>query len=242
MMNEAVFISDLHLHPQNSDIHQRFENFLNWAKKNTKSVYILGDFIHAWAGDDLIDPYGLKIIKLLRQLHASGLQTYFMPGNRDFLIGKQFLEQAQANLLQDPCIINLNGERLYLTHGDRYCSQDKAHQFLRLLTRNRLFISLFLVLPKQFRKRLVDSVRVHSQNKKRPSPDLYRIDERKLFKDMHRYKVFNAIYGHIHQQGHYQDIYKFFAYQRYVLSDWDDNPGVLCYNIQRGLYFTCLEF
>ena len=43
-MNEAVFISDLHLNPHEPDILERFERWVDWALFNTRSVYILGDF------------------------------------------------------------------------------------------------------------------------------------------------------------------------------------------------------
>lgn len=41
---EAVFISDLHLHPEEPMIMARFNHFIDWAAINTQSVYILGDF------------------------------------------------------------------------------------------------------------------------------------------------------------------------------------------------------
>lgn len=239
-MNEAVFISDLHLHPQNQDIHHRFEVFVEWAKNHTKRVYILGDFIHVWAGDDLIDAYGLKVMKLLRQLHQAQVEVYFMPGNRDFLIGSQFLEQSQMIGLNDPTIVTLDGERLFLTHGDRYCTRDKAHQFFRRITRHNWFKPLFLLLPGSIRRHLVDSVRNHSQTKKRLSQDSYQINHQKLFKEMHHHQVFAAVYGHVHQKAHFQDTYKHFSYQRYVLTDWDENPSLLCYNKLKGFHFSQL--
>lgn len=43
-MNEAVFISDLHLHPAQPAIMEKFRQFVSWAANNTRSIYILGDF------------------------------------------------------------------------------------------------------------------------------------------------------------------------------------------------------
>ena len=64
-MNEAVFISDLHLHPNEPEITQRFVDFIDWVKQNTQSLYILGDFFHVWVGDDLITDFEISIAKLL---------------------------------------------------------------------------------------------------------------------------------------------------------------------------------
>jgi hypothetical protein len=41
---DAVFISDLHLHPDDIEIKARFDAFIQWVSKKTKTLYILGDF------------------------------------------------------------------------------------------------------------------------------------------------------------------------------------------------------
>lgn len=240
-MNQAVFISDLHLHPLNTQIHQRFERFVDWAKTHTQSVYILGDFIHVWAGDDLMDDYAFKVIKLLQSLHEAGVSVYFMPGNRDFLIGERFLKESHMIALKDPTVISLDGMRIYLTHGDRYCSTDIAHQFLRFWTRNFWFKPLFLKLPARFRKSLVQSVRDYSQQKKKSARPFYPIDTPKLFKDMLAHQVMTTIYGHIHRMGHHVDQYNNLVFKRYILSDWEKNIAILCYNLNKGLQFNYIE-
>ena len=52
LVYEAVFISDLHLHPQGYEIQDRFTRFMAWIEGKTQALYILGDFFHVWAGDD----------------------------------------------------------------------------------------------------------------------------------------------------------------------------------------------
>lgn len=240
-MNQAVFISDLHLHPQNDEIHQRFERFVEWAKTNTQEVYILGDFIHVWAGDDLMDDYACKIIKLLQSLYHAGIKVYFMPGNRDFLIGESFLKESHMIALVDPCVIMLDGIRIYLTHGDRYCTSDKAHQFLRFWTRNFWFKPFFLNFPARFRKYLVESVRTYSQQKKDSPRKFYPINTTKLYQEMRTYHVMTCIYGHIHRCGYHVDVHQHLTYQRYILSDWDTNIRVLCYNSLKGLNFYTVD-
>lgn len=240
-MNQAVFISDLHLHPQDPQIHQRFERFVDWAKVNTQSVYILGDFIHVWAGDDLIDDYALKIIELLKSLNQAGVKVYFMPGNRDFLIGDFFLKKSHMHAISDPTIISLDGMRIFLTHGDRYCTSDKPHQFLRFMTRNVWFKPLFLRFPARLRQYWVASVRNYSKEKKISARTFSPINTDKLFQDMRRHQVMTTIYGHIHQCGHHINNHHHLTYQRYILSDWDTNIQVLCYNLTKGLNFFVVE-
>ncbi len=64
-MNEAVFISDLHLNPSQPAISKRFDDFITWASRNTKALYILGDFFHLWAGDEDLNTWSRSIAKRL---------------------------------------------------------------------------------------------------------------------------------------------------------------------------------
>src|SRR3990167_2959058 len=123
-MLTTVFISDLHLHPTRDDLLNKFDIFVAWSQKNTTSIYILGDLFHAWAGDDCIEPWIRKIAEKFKFLANYGIKLYFMPGNRDFLLGRQFAAYSSLNLLPDPTVIELGGELVLLAHGDKYCTLD----------------------------------------------------------------------------------------------------------------------
>lgn len=241
-MRNTVFISDLHLHPEETAIHKRFNCFIQWAAENASTVYILGDFFHAWPGDDALDEWSESIASQLSWLNHQGVKLYFMPGNRDFLIGKRFVKLASLILLKDPSIITLNGAKILLVHGDRYCIHDKSHQWFRKITRNRLFTTLFLCLPYKLRANLVNQVRRHSQmNQSKPLSRLMIVTSFML-KHLHKLKVKTVIHGHIHQPGVTRHTFQSCGYFQYVLSDWDANPMILCYNQCKGFYFyLCRE-
>lgn len=236
-MNDAVFISDLHLHPQETKITERFNHFIQWAAEHTSSVYILGDFFHVWPGDDALDAWSQSIASQLNWLSKQGVNLYFMPGNRDFLVGRRFAKLASLTLLCEPTVIHLGDTRLLLVHGDRYCTKDRSHQWLRRLTRNRLFITLFLKLPYIWRYAIVNQIRRHSQmNKKKPLANMM-IVVFSLIKHMEEIGVKTVIHGHIHRPGLTVHTSNSSNYFQYVLSDWDDIPSLLCYNKTRGFYF-----
>ena len=237
-MIEAVFISDLHLHPEDKAITQRFNQFVEWAKTHTKAVYILGDFFHVWPGDDALDEWSHGIAMRLASLKQQGIALFFMPGNRDFLLGERFAKLADMVLLTEPTVITLGDERVLLVHGDRYCTRDRGHQWLRKLTRNRWFPFLFLKLPLTFRARLVNTVRNHSQsNRSKPSAwmDVVADD---LLLHMMKLNVNIVVHGHTHKPGLTLHESQGAIFRQYVLSDWDDNPLLLCYDNPEGLYFN----
>ena len=51
-MAKHLFISDLHLAPERPDIIQLFIQFMNNQAAQAESLYILGDLVEYWLGDD----------------------------------------------------------------------------------------------------------------------------------------------------------------------------------------------
>lgn len=240
-MIDVVFISDLHLHPQEKAITERFYHFIEWAAAHTKNVYILGDFFHVWPGDDALDKWSESIAARLSWLASQGVKLYFMHGNRDFLLGSRFATLASLILLKEPSVITLGETNVLLVHGDRYCTDDKPHQWLRRLTRNPLFPALFLRLPSKLRAKLVNKVRQHSQTNRSKPSSYMDIVIPVMIKHMQKMQTPVVIHGHIHRPGQITHHYNGTSYQQYVLSDWDDNPQLMCYDRPNGFYFKRLS-
>lgn len=244
-MLAAVFISDLHLHPQMPDIQERFDAFINWALGNTRAIYILGDFFHAWPGDDSLGAWGAGIAAQLHTLVQSGIKIYYLHGNRDFLLGNDFAARAGMQILTDPTVVQLGSQRVLLAHGDQYCTKDRAHQWLRRFTRNRWFPPCFLKLPLKWRLFLTQAVRDHSQRKqtgKKKHHSLTKMDVvvKSMLYDMKKRDVKVLIHGHTHRarEANYKE--KGVIYTEFVLSDWDASPKILCYNLTTGIFFKQL--
>jgi UDP-2,3-diacylglucosamine hydrolase len=237
-MIDVVFISDLHLHPEDKEILARFDDFISWAKISVKKIYILGDFFHAWAGDDSINEWSLGIAKQLRSLADLGISLFYMHGNRDFLLGPSFAAYSGWSILPEPTIISLGAEKILLVHGDLYCTKDKSHQRFRFLTRNKLFTKLFLSLPLVYRQRLVNKVRTLSQSNPLKSLEEMDVVEEAVIKQISEYQTTTLIHGHTHKPGLTTYCKNSQELKRYVLSDWDDRPMLLCYDNTKGFYYT----
>lgn len=236
-MINTVFISDLHLHPEETEIQARFNAFIEWTKTSVKKIYILGDFFHAWAGDDAIDAWSLGIAKQLYELKSYGIEVFYMHGNRDFLLGKRFAQHAGWEVLSEPAFVQLGSERIMLVHGDSYCTKDISHQRFRRLTRNKLFTSLFLSLPLGWRDRLVNTVRQRSTMNYNKPPEQMDVVAKAVINHMKTHQINLLIHGHTHRFGITNYEIDGLKLKRYVLSDWDDNPHLLCYDNTKGLHF-----
>ncbi|MFY7697873.1 MAG: UDP-2,3-diacylglucosamine diphosphatase [Legionella sp.] len=239
-MIEAVFISDLHLHPEYPNISEYFTRFINWVVGNTREIYILGDLFHAWAGDDLAENWAKHIALQLLSVKQAGIRINYIHGNRDFLVGNRFADLAGIELLFEPTLITLGQQRVLLMHGDSYCTNDRWHQWLRFFTRNSFFPKIFLSLPREIRLKMVSVMRDHSQGNYHKSDKSLELVVNSMISHMQRLQVRTIVHGHTHKPGltvHQRDGKN---YSQYVLSDWDDKPVLLCYHKTNGFYFdTC---
>ena len=119
----TAFIADLHLSPERPDITAAFEAF---CERNAclDKLYILGDLFEAWLGDDDPSEFAVHIKSLLKQLVDHGVHVYFMPGNRDFMLGKKFAREVGLTRSKIKRL-SANGVRTLLMHGDTLCTADR---------------------------------------------------------------------------------------------------------------------
>ncbi|MEA3303633.1 MAG: UDP-2,3-diacylglucosamine diphosphatase [Pseudomonadota bacterium] len=141
---ETLFISDLHLSPEQPQVVDSFIDFILDRAPDAEALYILGDLFDAWIGDDNDQPPYPVIRDALAALSRQGTALYLQHGNRDFLLGETFCHQCGAELIGEEHVIDLYGQRTLLMHGDTLCTDDAAYQQARLQLRNPDFIAGFL--------------------------------------------------------------------------------------------------
>ena len=114
----TLFISDLHLEPERSDITAQLLAFLETEARSAEALYILGDLFEVWVGDDDDDPFINEIATARRSLSDSGVTCYFAHGNRDFLLGDNYAQRAGFTLLPDWTPLVLHGHTCLLYTSD----------------------------------------------------------------------------------------------------------------------------
>ena len=81
MADNSLFISDLHLAPERPEIIKLFEKFVDDVAVHADTLYILGDFLEYWIGDD-DKAFGLEpVFSALHRLHEAGTIIKLMHGN-----------------------------------------------------------------------------------------------------------------------------------------------------------------
>ena len=217
------FISDLHLEESRPDITGALFAFLDEIQADASHLYILGDFFEAWIGDDENTPLQQEVAARLRKLSNAGVNIFIMHGNRDFLIGEKFCEQAGAQLLADPSTITIAGESILLMHGDSLCTRDESYMKFRRMIRDPNFLKTFLARPLPDRQQTAAQLRAMSKaNNRQKATDIMDVTPEEVPRVMAEHGVRTLIHGHTHRPAvHDLNIDKHPA-QRIVLGDWED--------------------
>ena len=217
------FISDLHLQASHPKMTDGFLQLLS-RLQGAESLYILGDFFEVWIGDDYDDPMVSAIKSGLKALSESGTAVYLMHGNRDFLLGNAFAEQAGATLLDEGTVITIGDQQALLMHGDSLCTLDTEYMQMRQMFRNPAWQQQILSQPIPARLQLAASIRSESQTgQQMKADDIMDVTPDEVVKEMEKAGVNLLIHGHTHRPA----VHKNDDRTRMVLGDWSDEHGWL---------------
>lgn len=222
------FASDLHLDPSTPQIADRFKRFLAGPAREARSVFLLGDLFEAWIGDDDPEPAHREVVAAIAALAAAGTLVYVMRGNRDFMIGERFCADAGAMLIDDPVILDVDGERVMLSHGDGLCVDDRAYQKLRALVRDPSLREGFARLPIEARRRLASEAREGSrEHLANASAYITDVNQPAVDAVMRDADVPLMIHGHTHRPGVHRFESDGVERTRVVLGAWHDEAHVV---------------
>ena len=221
---KVLFISDLHLTPECPAVARAFCRYLKQRAPQADALYILGDFFEYWVGDDAMDRFQREIVSRLKQFTDAGKQLFFMVGNRDFAVGRTFLQQTGAQWLSDPSVVTINQKKILLLHGDSLCTNDKHYQRYRKVIRNPLVLAILRLLPLSFRRGLAKKLRLRSKAANAgKTMSIMDVTQAAVTKIMHKHQVSIMIHGHTHRPDiHEVKLPEGGTGQRYVLGDWTD--------------------
>jgi UDP-2,3-diacylglucosamine hydrolase len=234
IQTDALFISDLHLTPERPLPVQLFHRFIAEIARNAQALYILGDFFEAWVGDDnLAESFNQALAETLKSLSAHGVAVYFLPGNRDFLVGANFAQAAGLTLLADPTRIDLLQVPTLLAHGDQFCTDDIAYQTFRAQVRDPAWQQDFLAQPLHQRLALAAALRERSEHAKADKkPEIMDVNNAAIRATLDAHPVKRIIHGHTHRPARHEIKVNGQIVERWVLPDWYETGGYLACDVR----------
>ena len=231
---QRLFISDLHLdHPTNPQF-LRFAECLAVESNKVDEIYILGDLVEMWIGDDDDSPLAKELQAVLKRTTAK-CSVYLMHGNRDFLFGESFAHRTGVTIINDT---HAAASGLLLSHGDQLCTDDAEYQALRVQLRGSSWQSEFLSRPLAERRAFGDDLRRRStqENANKASAIMdanpHAIDELITSQGAQ-----TLIHGHTHRP---EIDPRPGGQQRIVLGSWE-RCGWLCRQHQQHFSLECFS-
>jgi len=229
----TLFVSDLHLDDARPRIVGQFERFCAGEARDADALYVLGDLFEAYVGDDDDAALNARIAKALRGVADAGTPVYYIAGNRDFLVGKDYARRCGMDILADGTVVDLDGVATLLLHGDVLCTDDAAYQAFRAQVRDPAWQAAFLERPlaerRAFARQARDASRAHTS-----STDVAIMDANQEAVEvaLRRAGVSCMIHGHTHRPAIHDFVLDGKPARRIVLGDWYEQGSVL--RVTRG--------
>ncbi|MGD9600357.1 MAG: UDP-2,3-diacylglucosamine diphosphatase [Gammaproteobacteria bacterium] len=220
-MRPVLFASDLHLSAARPDRVEQALALLAHCRTHAGAVYLLGDLVEFWLGDDDDDRVHRRLVDALASLVSAGVTVSLTVGNRDFLVGQRFAAETGVGLLDDYTLIDLFGTPTLLTHGDLLCVKDIRYQEFRRTVREPGRQAQFLALPLAERRRIATATRTDTQKSMLDKDEyIMDVDADEVTRALSAHGARRLVHGHTHRPAvHPLDLDGTRA-ERVVLGDW----------------------
>ncbi|MDH5387895.1 MAG: UDP-2,3-diacylglucosamine diphosphatase [Gammaproteobacteria bacterium] len=227
-MREWLFISDLHLDPERPEIIHLFERFVDEVAIHAERLYILGDFLEYWLGDDDKATGLEEVFQSLRKLSDAGVDVFYMAGNRDFLVGDTLAKKCGFKIIDEPFIETINNQTVLLMHGDSLCTDDTEYQQFRSVVRDKAWQQQILARPLLEREQIARSMRLQSEYANSEKDfDIMDVNQDAVVHSMQENNASLLIHGHTHRPATHEFKVKAKPVKRMVLSDWHNKGSYI---------------
>jgi UDP-2,3-diacylglucosamine hydrolase len=147
---KALFIADAH-YPHYGDVFLKILEGLDSGELKTPQLFLMGDIFDLLFGySEYIQTFSKKAINLLQKLSTS-MEIYYLEGNHDFCLKSLFPNINIYSRAEQPVEFRLNGQTIYLAHGDLY-ETGLGYDLYSKLLRDKTTLTLL----KTFEKQIVD--------------------------------------------------------------------------------------
>lgn len=133
---KIFFASDFHLGvPDAKSSHEREHRIVLWLdsiKAEAHSIYLLGDIFDFWFEYRHTIPKGfIRVQGKLAELSDAGIPIYFFTGNHDMWMFDYFKKEMGITIYRDTLVMNVNGQKLLIGHGDGLGPGDATYKILK---------------------------------------------------------------------------------------------------------------
>lgn len=149
---KIYFLSDFHLGAPNAaaslEREKKICRFLDKAKADASSIFIMGDLFDFWFEYSQVVPKGyVRILGKLAELTDNGINVHFFVGNHDMWMKNYFQEELNIPVYFEPKSFVFNNKKFLIGHGDGLGPGDHGYKMMKKVFRNPVCQWLFGILP-----------------------------------------------------------------------------------------------
>lgn len=161
----AVLISDLHVGTDGGEVLQSLDAAIAVAQDSADALFVLGDLFDSYVCRAQIR-VGIwrDVAQRCRAATDNGLRIVVLVGNRDFLLGAEFVRATGAELVAGGYRAELGAVDTLLVHGDELCQNDLPYQKAKRWLRHPLTRLIARGMPVALARRAAEKARKKSQN------------------------------------------------------------------------------
>ena len=232
---KSIFLADAHLRDPQDQAYRDLLTFLQELPENLDNLFILGDFFDFWHGyQDVVFSAYIPILATLERLSAKGIKIHFFAGNHEISWGP-YLKKI-GNCYDRESIIELDGQKIYLAHGDQLNPDDRIYRIWSACIRHPWTLRIINNLPGslfwKIAGRLSHGSRSYNGTKKSIPTQVFRSSAKILEGDLE-----TMIIGHFHQARQETFISAHGPKPLYVLGDWINERSYLL--LENGQFSFC---
>jgi UDP-2,3-diacylglucosamine hydrolase len=202
--DRIVFIADAHLGMPGEDREhaKRLASFLRELLGGISHLYIVGDLFDFWFEyRSAVPAIAPQVVFELYNMVQAGTNVTLLAGNHDYWFGPYLRDEVGLNLHQDSLIVEHQGLKLYLHHGDGLYPGDYGYRILKRILRSKLSIALFSLIHPDLARRIAEITSKTSRKYLAPPPgrDAWHAGLFRGIADKRLSERYDAvIYGHSH--------------------------------------------
>lgn len=143
------FLSDFHLGVPDLEQSRRRERkivaFLQSIANQASEIFLLGDIFDFWFEYKRVVPQGFtRLLGTLSWLTDNGVPVYYFRGNHDLWLLNYLEKECGVQIIRERYqVLERNGKRLLLGHGDGLGPGELGYKFLRYIFEHKLLNFLF---------------------------------------------------------------------------------------------------
>jgi UDP-2,3-diacylglucosamine hydrolase len=148
MKTPLYFISDIHLKlrtsPEEKNRRESLYRLLDQVRLTGGTCFFVGDlFDFYFEYPDLVPKSYTDFYQKAKDMKKDGVELHYILGNHDYWVQEFMTHEIMDQVYFDDAIIDVNGKKFFLTHGDGLLSWDYGYRLLKKMIRSKFFIWLF---------------------------------------------------------------------------------------------------